>query len=236
MKTKMLLVLAIASALFFTACEDEFSTEKIDKTFDLSGFTEIDLGDAFEIEITKGETYKVNARGNVRDINDLQLRVQNGRLTGKYESDFNNHKRTEITIQLPELEVLRLTGATKTKLYGFENTSGNQELELYLGGASELEALLDLKFLKLHVEGASEITLDGVAKTVDAEINGASRFYGSNFYTETIHTDISGVSKANVRVSKELKGNLSGNSELNYLGNPDILDVEVSGNSKLRKL
>lgn len=234
MKIKMLLVLAIAGALFFTACEDEFSTEKIDKTFDLSGFTEIDLGDAFEIEITKGETYKVNARGRVRDINDLQLRVQNGRLTGKYESDFHNHKRTEITIQLPELEVLRLTGATKTKLRGFY--SETEKLDLEVNGASELDAEMEWKQLILNISGASEVRLEGKVQSMYAEINGASRFYGSNFYTETLYTDISGVSKSNVRVSKELKGSLSGNSELNYAGNPDILDVSVSGNSKLRKL
>ena len=234
MKTKLLLLLAIAGAFFFTACEDDFSTEKIDKTFDLNGFTEIDLGDAFEIEITKGDTYKVSARGRVRDINDLQLRVHNGRLTGKYDSNFHNRKRTEITIQLPELEVLRLTGATKTKLSGFY--SDTKKLDLEVNGASELDAHMEWKQLIIDVSGASEVRLEGVVKSMYADISGASKFYGSNLYTETIYTDVSGVSKANVRVLKELKGSLSGNSELGYIGNPAVLDVNVSGNSKLRKL
>lgn len=235
MKTKLLLLLAMASFLFFASCEDEFgSSEKIERDFDLSGFDEVDLGDAFKIEIVRGGSFKVKARGTVRDINDLQLRVSNGRLTGKYEPGRNNRKRTEITIEMPELHYLRLSGATKTKFYGFE--AANDSLELEVSGASELDGLSSWKYLKLKISGASEVTLEGTTPIIDADISGVSKFYGNNLYSAEVHINVSGVSKANVRALNKLTGSVSGNSELGYIGDPAILDVNLQDNSKLRKL
>lgn len=235
MKTKLLLLLAIASALFFASCEDEFgSSEKIEKEFSLNGFDEVDLGDAFKIDIVRGGSFKVKARGTVRDINDLQLRVNNGRLTGKYEPSRNNRKRTEITIEMPELNYLRLSGATKTRFYGFE--AQNDNLELDVSGASEVDGVSTWKYLKLTISGASEVRLEGTTPTIDANISGVSKFYGNNLNATKVHVNVSGVSKANVRVLTELTGNVSGNSELGYIGNPSILDVDLQDNSKLRKL
>lgn len=233
MKFKMLLLALFVGTLFFTACEEE-SSEDIEKTYELAGFTEIDLGDAFQIEISKGNTYEVKAQGTTRNINDLQLKVVNGRLTGKYEPSRNNRKRTEITIQLPKLTYLKLSGATDTNLKGFY--SPTESLKLVVEGASKLDATMEWKALDLNVNGASLVTLDGVTPTVEAEISGTCTFFGNNFRTRNFKAIVSGVSKANVNVIESLSGSASGNSELRYLGNPTNVQVEVSGNSKLSKL
>ena len=233
MKFKLLLLLAIAGILSFTACEEDRS-EEIEKTYDLSGFTEIDLGDAFRIEISKGNTYEVKARGTVRNINDLEMKVVNGKLTAHYDPFHNSRNRTDITIQLPKLAYLRLSGATETDLNGFFSTTEN--LELSVDGASKLDADMEWKSLDLKVSGASEVQLSGEATEVEAGINGASRFYGSNFRTTKFEAKVSGVSKAHVNVTQALTGSASGNSEIRYSGNPTNVQVDVSGNSKLGKL
>jgi len=233
MKFKLLLLAALASTLFFTACEED-NSEKIEKSYDLSGFTEINLGDAFRINISKGTTYEVSARGTVRDIDDLQLKVVNGKLSGQYNNNHNNRKRTEITIQLPELTYLRLSGATDTNLSGFTNQ--NEDLKLVIDGASALDADMELNDLDLNISGASEVTLNGAAQDVQANISGASRLFGSSFRMETMDANVSGVSKASVNVVQSLKGSVSGNSEIRYKGNPTTVQVEVSGGSTLGKL
>lgn len=233
MNFKLLLLLAIAGIFSFTACEEDRS-EEIEKTYDLSGFTEIDLGDAFRIEISKGDSYEVKARGTVRNLDDLEMKVVNGKLTAHYEPFHNSRNRTEITIQLPKLTYLRLSGATETDLNGFFSTTEN--LKLSVDGASKLDADMEWKSLDLKVSGASEVQLSGEATEVEADINGASRFYGSNFRTKNFETQVSGVSKAHVNVTQALTGSASGNSEIRYSGNPTNVQVDVSGNSKLGKL
>ena len=201
MKFKLLLLLTIAGILSFTACEEDHS-EEIEKTYDLSGFTKIDLGDAFRIEISKGDTYEVKARGTVRNLDDLEMKVVNGKLMAHYEPFHNSRNRsTEITIQLPKLTYLRLSGATETDLNGFFSTTESLE-----------------------------------STEVEAGINGASRFYGSNFRTKNFEAQVSGVSKAHLNVTQALTGSASGNSEIRYSGNPANVQVEVSGNSNLGKL
>lgn len=233
MKFKLLLLATIASTLFFTSCEEN-NSEEIEKTYDLSGFTEIDLGDALRIEISKGNTYEVKARGTVRDLNDLEIKVVNGKLTSRYEDFHNNRERTEITIQVPKLTYLRLHGATETKLKGFFSTTEN--LKLVVDGASELDAEMEWKNLDLRVSGASEVNFEGVAQDVEAEISGTSHYFGSNLRTKNFQANVSGVSKARINVLQSLTGSVSGKSEIRYIGNPTTVQVDVSGGSELGKL
>lgn len=233
MKFKLLLLAAIASTLLFTSCQED-TTEEISKTYDLTDFTEIELGDAFKIGISKGNTFEVKAFGTVRNLDELQFKVVNGKLTAKYEPYRNNRKRTEITIQLPALTYLKLSGATDTDLSGF--FSSTDSLKLSVDGASEFDADMEWKYLALNIGGASDVTLDGVTKEVKVEVSGTSHLIANNLRTENVQANVSGVSRVNVNVLKSLVGNVSGNSELRYLGNPTTLQVEISGNSKLTKL
>ncbi len=233
MKFKFFMLAALASTLLFTSCEED-TTEETSKTYDLSGFTEIDLGDAFIIEIEKGNAFEVKARGTTRNLDELELKVVNGRLTAKYDPYRNNRKHTALTIQLPKLSYLKLSGATETDLRGF--FSSTDSLKLSVDGASELDSDMQWKYLELTVSGASDVTLDGVTKEVKMEVSGTSKLIASNLRTETVQANVSGVSRVNVNVLSTLVGNVSGNSELLYLGNPTTLQVEVSGNSKLTKL
>ncbi|MFN7117029.1 MAG: head GIN domain-containing protein [Saprospiraceae bacterium] len=233
MKFKLLWLALFVSTLLFTSCKED-TTEEVSKTYDLQGFTEIDLGDAFEIIISKGNTFEVKAFGTTRNIDELQLKVVNNRLTAKYEPYRNARKRTQITVQVPKLTYLRLSGATETELRGF--FSATDSLKLSVDGASELDADMEWRYLDLKVSGASDVTLDGVTRNVKMEVSGTSRLIANNLRTETVEANVSGVSRASVNVLKSLTGNVSGNSELRYIGNPTTLQVELSGNSKLTKL
>ncbi len=233
MKSKLLLLGITFMVSLFVACEEE-SFSDIEKTYELAGFTEIDLGNAFRIDISQGKAYQVKAIGKPRDINDLQLKVTNGRLTAKYDPSRDNRKRTYLSIQLPKLTYLRLSGATDTDLSFFNETDS---LRLSVDGASKLDAQLSLKFLDLHVSGASDVTLDGLVYDLQSSVSGVSTFLGNNLRTETCYTELSGVSKANVNVLKSLKGSVSGNSELGYIGTPSTqVDVEATGGGKVFKL
>ncbi len=234
MKIKFLLGVAIASVLTFPSCELVDATETLEREFNVSAFNEVYLGDAMRIEIKRGNTFQVRARGAARDVNDLQMRVVNGRLTAKYEPSRNNRKRTEIVIQMPSLQVLHLSGATKTRLYGFE--AETEHLDLQVSGASELDALLAWKSAEISISGASEVALQGVTPIVDAEVSGASKLNAGNWRTSKMRIQLSGVSQARVNALNELTGSVSGNSELGYIGNPAVLQVNTSDNSRLRKL
>lgn len=234
MKFKLLLLAMTTIVLFFAACEEE-SISSVEKNYELTGFTEVDLGNAFKIDISQGETYQVKAIGTVRDINDLQFKVTNGRLTATYEPNRDNRKRTHLLIQLPKLTYLRLSGATETTLTGFFDETDS--LRLSVDGASELDAQLSLRFLDLNVSGSSDVTLDGLVYDLQARVSGVSRFLGNNLRTETCYVELSGVSKANVNVLKSLQGNVSGNSELGYIGTPTTqVNVGVTSGGKVFKL
>lgn len=232
MKSLVICLLAIASLLAFSSCEDEFGGNdgtQIEKEFTLSGFSKIDLGDALVVDITAGGTFSVVANGRDRDVNDLELSVVNGKLQGGFRDFLRSRKRTTITITLPQLTDLRLHGAAEGELTGF--TAADMDIEL--SGAADLDADGEWTRLDLELSGASDLTLDGTVGTMNATLHGASDLFAQQSHIEYCVVNLSGSSNARVTVSESLSGELSGASELNYWGDPATVNVDVSSGSKL---
>ena len=230
MKTYFLTVLALMLLLASSCEKDENRTEK---EFELTGFHAIDLGDAFHLDIRRGAAFEVLAEGRISDINDLELRVENGVLKGKYQPGQANRGRTNIQITLPRLVTLRLGGATETRLQGF--TATNEDLDLIVEGASELEADIDYRYISLDISGSSDVDLEGTATVLETTVSGASDLKAADLHVPTVIADVSGASDADLYVTQSLTGSASGASTIWYAGNPPTVQVSVTGNSHLNK-
>ena len=230
MKTYLFTLLAFL-LLLASGCEkDENRTEK---KFDLTGFHAIDLGDAFKLDIRQGSDFEIVAEGRTTDISDLELRVENGVLKGKYLPGHNNRGRTNISITLPRLVTLHLGGATETVLKGF--TDGNEDLDLIVEGASELRADIEYRYLYLNVSGASDVEITGTALILETNVSGASDLKAVDLDVPSVIADVSGASDADLYATQSLTGSASGASTIWYSGNPAAIDVAVTGNSHLKK-
>lgn len=223
----------LLSVLFtLTGCIEE-AQPVITKDYDLKDFTKINLGDAFRIDIKKGSEFKVRAEGEQDDIADLELKVENGTLTGRYRPGSKSHDRVRLRIELPVLIFAHLHSATRSSLTGFNDAE--QDLEIEVSGSSALSANLDCKRLLIKVSGASEVILTGGAERLIADVSGKSLLKASNFPVEVCNVDVSGVSQSTVFARLALQGTVNGNSKVRYFGNPTSIDVAVASDSELIK-
>lgn len=229
----LLLLLLGYSLTLLSACEDETPQYYHEKEFELEDFTGVDLGSAFEIEIKEAAEFKVIAKGEDQDLNDLEMRVENNVLNGSYLQNRRNRKRTLIQIQMPVLREANLHGASHSSISGF--SSEEDSLELHLSGASELLMDADWKFLEIDISGASNANVDGQANKVKASVSGASNLNSRDLSASIIEIAVSGASEAKIIVDNELRGSVNGASELKYTGNPAVVDVDVAQDSKIRK-
>jgi hypothetical protein len=238
MKTKHFLVIAVAFIIstVFSSCQkmaDIGSFQEGSQTYQLDGFTKLQMGSAFKIDVQKGTAFSVVARGDQRNLNDLRVRVQNGTLIADYYPHYSKSRqyRTEFTIIMPALEGVEFSGATESNVGGFDN----QSVYIDLSGASVSTFSVKNRQTDVRLSGASRLKITGEGKKMNADISGASFLESFSFPTEESQVRASGASNAKVNVSKALGAEASGGSEIRYVGNPTGVSSNATGGSRIIK-
>jgi len=191
------------------------------KQFEVANFRSINIGGAFLIRIQKGDSFKVVADGREDDVDDIEVKVENGQLrigNQNKSKRFNNTHRVGLTITLPTVETIDLSGATLAKVTGFNNVN---ELKVGIAGASKTVIDIDAQKLNLNVSGASKVELHGSAKNLDADLAGTCTLDAEQMQIQSADVSASGVSKASLGNIPNLRSNTSGFSKIQRQGRED---------------
>jgi hypothetical protein len=133
---------------------------------------------------------------------------------------------------MPELLGLTASGATRGTVSGFSST---EDLDIGVSGASRLNGDITADNAVFDISGASSIQLDGSANNMDATASGASHLNLDDFVVNNADVNLSGASSGTVNLSGRLDANLSGASNLWYIGEPTMGDINTSGASTVSK-
>ena len=229
------------------------SKNLVTEEFDFSDFTRVEVGSAFEVEITQSSSYSVSITADDNLFDFVQVSTDGKTLKIRLKSGYNYlSTTTRAKITMPELYGLGLSGAAKGVVIGF-NSSGDFELGLSgasslnmsdmssgdirigLSGASrvtgDITASGDAQF---NLSGASKLELIGSANDVLIRASGASSLELAEFPADNIDVSLSGASNATVNLDGRLDAGLSGASNLRYIGEPTIGNLDISGGSGLK--
>ena len=164
---------------------------------------------------------------------------------------YRNTRHT-VTITMPELRGLELSGASRGDVSGFTSAdslhldaSGASRLDINdvkadhadfdVSGASRVSGSIETAEGTFQVSGASNASLRGNADDVVLEVSGASVIDLGDFTVTDLSVAASGASSVTVNTSGRLDVNLSGASRLYYTGGATIGSLEVSGASTVKQ-
>ena len=248
------LIVATIICIPVTICGCEAVTgsgEIITLQMDYEDFERIEAGYAFDIEVSRADTYQVNLAIDEVLVEYLNVKQSGGTVYIGLKSGHNyqnQSRKAEIT--LPTLSRMELSGASKGVVRGFSTI---EDIDFELSGASRLE-IKELKTGKteLDLSGASKVTgsmytnegnfslsgastleLSGTAPDISVEASGSSEVMLDSFNVVTAKVELSGASEAEMVISKRLDINLSGGSKLIYSGDPKLGSIDVSGSSSI---
>ena len=227
---------AVLTALvaFLSACnrEDVGPLQEGEKTFSASGFDRLELGSGFDITVRQGTAFSIEAKGDQRNLDDLEVETRNATLTVKYRTHKNRKHTTSFTITRPGLRGVNFSGGSHSTVTGFTNLT---DFDAELSGGSQGKWSLKATRTTIDLSGGSHLQLDGLATTLTASTSGASKFEGFNYVVDEASVVASGASKAQVTVNKSLTAEASGASNISYKGNPANLNQNSSGGSTVER-
>ena len=236
MTTKILFAALLGSFTLLASCK-KIKPSKIIITEQryYETFTELDVSDAFEVDVTYADSdNKVSVEANQNLQSKIVTDITNGKLTIKLKPNIRikSSATLKVHITVPELSKIKASGASRIE---FLNELNTNNLTLDLSGASSLTGNLNLSSCDFDLSGASNIDVTGNINTAKATLSGASSLSGYGCVIESLTIDLSGASNTSLTVNNTINVKASGASNLNYKGNASINSLDVSGASSINK-
>lgn len=174
-------------------------------------FTSITTEGAFNIQVVcqKPQSLAVEADDNILPL--VSTEVTNNVLRIRNVKGYSAGEPVAITIAIPSIDGLSVSGAGKIDITGLKNE----------------------KF-EIDSNGAPQIKVSGITKVIDINTNGAAKIDTHNLHAAKGVVDSKGVSKIDVDVTEQLDVTISGPSTVTYEGDPTI-NKTIHGPGKLEK-
>jgi hypothetical protein len=211
------------------------SGNTVTNEYNFDGFTRVEVGSAFQVEIVQAESYSVSVTvdDNIEEHLDVSksgdtLRI---RLEPMVRLGFNN-VTLKARIALPTLEGLELSGATTGDVSGFNS---DLPFDVDVSGASTLRGDISAGATRINASGASTVRLQGQAGSLDVVASGASTADLEDFVATDVQVEASGASRAIVNVNGRLNAEASGASSVRYVGETTSVKVDTSGASSIEE-
>ena len=227
-----LTLLAVSTMLLLTGCSAIFHTsgtgQIVEKTYDFKDFTNVEISNAYQYEITQSDNYSVVVSTPESLVDHLDIHISGNTLYIGMKFVLFSSSNLKITITMPQLINLSVTGACNGTATGFDS---NSNLEIYLSGASRLDANFKAGITKLDIYGDSRITGNLTAADTEIILSGASDL---NMTMQTGNTVITASGSSDIRGSlqaADCQFNLSGASTCNISGAAGKTIIAASGAS-----
>ena len=211
--------------------EDPGPLQEKRKEYSIIDFDRLEMGSAFKIEVEQANTFSVEVKGDRRNVDDLDVYKSGNTLIVRFDDNADRHHDTYIHITMPVLKAVNFSGASVSKISGFES---DDDLDLYLSGSSVSQLDADFREIELVVSGASSLLLHGSGDELKAEVSGASELKAFDYPVREALVNVSGASDGKVTVTDELNVTAGGASSLLYRGNPTVT-ASTSGASSVQK-
>jgi hypothetical protein len=205
----------------------------------LSGFTAINLSNAFDVYISQGTSDAVAvSKSDASGTSNIITNVSGGVLYISYRykgwswsSLRNNKLKAYITVK--DLQKLTVSGACNVS---FVDPITSDRLLVSVSGASDIEGPVKVNSLKVGASGASNISLSGTATETDFNISGACSIKSLDLITDNCAVVASGASSIRLTINKYLKANVSGASDIRYKGTVGRFETKTNGASDIKPL
>ncbi len=249
MKKSMVLAAIPASlaVLAVTGCSEGFLFgRQVEKTYDFTSFSKVEISSAFRYEIKQSESFGVVVSTFEKGVSTLDIRLDGNKLIVARKPISGAQGVATAKITMPKLDSLSVSGASSGSVRGFASES---PCALHLSGASKLDVDMQTGDATIHVSGASRLTgklmggrvvaeisgasdadLEGSAPAATVQVTGASELNAPDLLIQSASLNLAGASHATVNALETLTMIVSGSSTVNYLGNPAITE-DVTGNS-----
>ncbi len=206
-----------------------FSQNK--ETRDVSNFSKIYIGGAFNVYLSQGNSYEVIVEATSEDMENIVAEVSGNKLQVKTRKGARNVKG-DIYLTFKDIDEIHSAGASNVKS---ETVIKAHNFGVKSSGAGEMSLELEVDDIKISSSGASTLTLSGKAGNQDISLSGAGSIKAFDLVGKSASITASGAGNIRVNVTGTLNVRSSGASSVRYKGSPEVESIKISGAGSVNK-
>lgn len=182
------------------------------ETRSLGSFNALDVEYAGAIAVRSQEQQSLEISGDDNIIPFITTEVKNGTLYVRATKGYSPEQKLQIRVSTPNVKRFVFDGVGEANLSNIKN----DRLEIVLTGVGSFSA-------------------SGETKEADITVSGVGSLDAKNLRAVNAKVNSSAVGNADLYVTGQLDVNASGVGEVNYYGNPKIVNKQAEGIGKINK-
>ncbi len=202
-------------------------TLELNDQFGLKDFSEVDIKGVFNLVIRQGDAYSVEITGSDEERKKYRVEKSGDLLEIDYQArnkpfwtnNIEGNDLTKIKITLPSLSKLKIKGAGKIQLQGFNE----DEMEIALLGAMTCDANIDARNLQLELSGPMVFELDGRGDFLEAEVNKVAQLKANGYDVRHAVITAKELGRARVNATERIEIETDVTGSVKYPGNPEVI-------------
>lgn len=230
--------------LIFTGCDKEdgpdcFKTtgDIVSKEVDVAPFEELIVYGRIKLFIEQGETHKVVVEAGKNLLGDVEVTVENGRLSLKDNTRCNlirDYNTTTVYVTVPNLtwlqnasnNTIESSGALNFPMIWLRSFNQEKDPEIYTNGDFKLD--LNSDYIRVTGDNYSNFFLSGETEYLNLYIaDGDGRIEAAGMIAGTVEIQHRGTNKLIVNPQEILKGEIRSTGDVVSKNRPPIVNVET---------
>jgi hypothetical protein len=233
-----LTLLALSTMLLLTSCSAIFNTTKlgdvVNKTYDFKDFTNVQISNSFHYDLEQSDTYSVNVSTYSSLVDRLDIHQSGNTLFVSMKNNtvfgfnFSNGDYPSVTITLPQISKLAVSGSCRGTAAGFKSTN---DLEVDLSASSSANLDVTAGKTNMNISGSSNISGNLTAGDTSIIVSSSSRLDMDLLTGKTSLTFSSSSSGAGSLTAADTTTNVTGSSNINIAMKTGNAVFSASGSS-----
>lgn len=207
------------------------------KNFDLSGFDGVSAAEGIQMQIIKGDVFKVSAESDdPEQLDRLELDIKRGILRaqmdyGLFSLNWQEKKRVTIRVTMPSL--IHAETSTGAKIEADAVSGSAPELAAYSGSSLKINTI-NGGVMSADVSNGAEIQIGGgTCTSLSVSISGGAYLDMEKVKCGAVKIDASSGSHASVYADKSIEADASTGSRVRVYGDHDETKIDVSSGGKI---
>jgi hypothetical protein len=195
-------------------------------------YNKISTGGSFNVELVSGKEGTITIKGDENIISHIVTEVIGNELKVYFEKNRSYNYKQEITIIIPFEKISELSFAGSGNLIGKDVINAN-DFELKMTGSGNCKLEINAKNVDVKFTGSGSLKLSGTAEELEAKTAGSGDLNCTKLVSQNADVSVAGSGSLEVNCTNNLVAKVAGSGNIQYKGNPKIIDSKVTGSGDI---
>lgn len=201
-------------------------------TRSLKSFDRISVGESVSVTLVKGSSEKAEIEVSGADVDDVETKVSDGKLTVGMASGSYRNVKVRAIITYVSLEKVSVSSSASVKS---DDTIKSSRFEASASSSGYMSLSLDVDRLEVSANSSGTVKLAGNADEIKARVNSSGDIRAYDLRTRDADVSANSSGRAEINVSDSLDARANSSGKVVYKGSPGKVNASANSSGKVQK-